>query len=230
MAETEIKRAADEKSTEEKNSSSTSASGKDSSSNGPSKSSSNNSSNNSSKSSSKSSSKGSSKGSSKRPSKSASGKKSAPGGRSSSADRSKKADTRSRSGARRRSGRASAAARQPLAESFSHAFDGIMAGVEERNMKIHFGFVLLVLIFGLLLQISATEWCICFTLFGLVLSLEQVNTAVEAVVDLVTEEYKPLAKTAKDAAAGAVLIAAIMAAVTGLIIFIPRLLFALRIL
>ena len=226
MAETEIKRAADEKSTEEKNSSSTSASGKDSSSNGPSKSSSNNSSNNSSKSSSKSS----SKGSSKRPSKSASGKKSAPGGRSSSADRSKKADTRSRRDARRRSGRAAAAARQPLAESFSHAFDGIMAGVEERNMKIHFGFVLLVLIFGLLLQISATEWCICFTLFGLVLSLELVNTAVEAVVDLVTEEYKPLAKTAKDAAAGAVLIAAIMAAVTGLIIFIPRLLFALRIL
>lgn len=226
MAETEIKRAADEKSTEEKNSSSTSASGKDSSSNGPSKSSSNNSSNNSSKSSSKSY----SKGSSKRPSKSASGKKSAAGGRSSSAGRSKKADTRSRSGARRRSGRASAAARQPLAESFSHAFDGIMAGVEERNMKIHFGFVLLVLIFGLLLQISATEWCICFTLFGLVLSLELVNTAVEAVVDLVTEEYKPLAKTAKDAAAGAVLIAAIMAAVTGLIIFIPRLLFALRIL
>ena len=226
MAETEIKRAADEKSTEEKNSSSTSASGKDSSSNGPSKSSSNNSSNNSSKSSSKSS----SKGSSKRPSKSASGKKSAPGGRSSSADRNKKADTRSRRGARRRSGRAAAAARQPLAESFSHAFDGIMAGVEERNMKIHFGFVLLVLIFGLLLQISATEWCICFTLFGLVLSLELVNTAVEAVVDLVTEEYKPLAKTAKDAAAGAVLIAAIMAAVTGLIIFIPRLLFALRIL
>jgi len=222
MAETEIKRAADEKSTEEKNSSSTSASGKDSSSNGPSKSSSNNSSNNSSKSSSKSS--------SKRPSKSASGKKSAPGGRSSSADRNKKADTRSRRGARRRSGRAAAAARQPLAESFSHAFDGIMAGVEERNMKIHFGFVLLVLIFGLLLQISATEWCICFTLFGLVLSLELVNTAVEAVVDLVTEEYKPLAKTAKDAAAGAVLIAAIMAAVTGLIIFIPRLLFALRIL
>ena len=70
-----------------------------------------------------------------------------------------------------------------------------MAGVEERNMKIHFGFVLLVLIFGLLLQISATEWCICFTLFGLVLSLELVNTAVEAVVDLVTEEYKPLAKS-----------------------------------
>lgn len=228
MAETGIKKTADGKSTEEKSSSSNSASARNSSSKSTS--------NSSSKSSSKSTSASSSKGASNSPAKSAagkksaSGKKSAAGGRSSSAGRSKKADTRSRSGARRRSGRASAAARQPLAESFSHAFDGIMAGVEERNMKIHFGFVLLVLIFGLLLQISATEWCICFTLFGLVLSLELVNTAVEAVVDLVTEEYKPLAKTAKDAAAGAVLIAAIMAAVTGLIIFIPRLLFALRIL
>ena len=98
-----------------------------------------------------------------------------------------------------------------------------MAGVEERNMKIHFGFVLLVLIFGLLLQISATEWCICFTLFGLVLSLELVNTALEAAVDVATDEWKPLAKKAKDAAAGAVLVSAIMAAVIGLLIFIPRL-------
>ena len=56
-----------------------------------------------------------------------------------------------------------------------------------------------------------------------------VNTAVEAVVDLVTEERKPLAKLAKDAAAGAVLIAAIMAAIAGMIIFIPKLLESLSI-
>lgn len=52
--------------------------------------------------------------------------------------------------------------------------------------------------------------------------LELVNTAVEAVVDLVTEERKPLAKIAKDTAAGAVLIAAIMAAIAGIIIFLPK--------
>ena len=51
---------------------------------------------------------------------------------------------------------------------------------------------------------------------------ELVNTAVEAVVDLVTEERKPLAKIAKDTAAGAVLIAAIMAAIAGIIIFLPK--------
>ena len=49
-----------------------------------------------------------------------------------------------------------------------------------------------------------------------------VNTAIESVVDLVTTERKPLAKTAKDTAAGAVLVAAIMAAIVGLIIFVPR--------
>ena len=61
------------------------------------------------------------------------------------------------------------------------------------------------------------------------MALEMVNTAVEAVVDLVTEERKPLAKLAKDAAAGAVLIAAIMAAIAGMIIFIPKLLESLSI-
>lgn len=61
-----------------------------------------------------------------------------------------------------------------------------------------------------------------FCLFGLVMSLEIVNTAVEAVVDLVTEERKPLAKLAKDAAAGAVLLAAIMAVIAGLILFVPE--------
>ena len=54
------------------------------------------------------------------------------------------------------------------------------------------------------------------------IALELVNTAIESVVDLVTTERKPLAKVAKDTAAGAVLVAAIMAAIVGLIIFVPR--------
>ena len=76
-------------------------------------------------------------------------------------------------------------------------------------MKIHCVFAILVIIAGVIFGLSLTEWCICLTLFGLVMALELVNTAVEAVVDLVTEERKPLAKIAKDTAAGAVLIAAI---------------------
>ncbi len=89
-------------------------------------------------------------------------------------------------------------------------------------MKIHCVVAVLVVIAGFLLKLSPVEWCICLGLFGLVMALELVNTAVEAVVDLVTQEYKPLAKIAKDTAAGAVLIAAIMAALAGLIIFVPK--------
>ena len=113
----------------------------------------------------------------------------------------------------------------PLYKSFGYAFQGIFNTIRtERNIKIHCAAAILVTIFGIWLQISKTEWMICFILFGLILALELVNTAVEATVDLFTEERKPLAKKAKDAAAGAVLIAAIFAAVIGILIFIPKLL------
>ena len=115
--------------------------------------------------------------------------------------------------------------KDPLYKSFVYAFQGIFNTIRtERNIKIHCAAAILVTIFGIWLQISKTEWMICFILFGLILALELVNTAVEATVDLFTEERKPLAKKAKDAAAGAVLIAAIFAVVIGILIFIPKLL------
>ena len=89
-------------------------------------------------------------------------------------------------------------------------------------MQIHCVATVVVVLAGIWLGLSRTEWCICLGLFGMVMALELVNTAVEAVVDLVTEERHPLAKIAKDTAAGAVLIAAIMAAIVGLIIFVPK--------
>ncbi len=117
------------------------------------------------------------------------------------------------------------AKKNPLYKSFGYAFEGIFTGIrKERNMKIHCFAVLCVVCAGIYFHISTLEWCVCIVLFGLILSLELVNTAVEAVVDLVTEEKKPLAKVAKDTAAGAVLIAAIMAALTGCVIFVPHLL------
>lgn len=114
--------------------------------------------------------------------------------------------------------------REPLWKSFGYAFQGIGRTIaRERNMKIHCFAAGLVVIFGCALGISRIEWFVCLILFGLVMSLECVNTSVEAVVDLVTEERKPLAKKAKDAAAGAVLIAAIFAAIIGCVIFLPKL-------
>ena len=88
-------------------------------------------------------------------------------------------------------------------------------------MRIHCMAVILVTAAGTLFQITAVEWCVCLLLFALVAGLELVNTAIEAVVDLVTEEKKPLAKIAKDTAAGAVLFAAIISAFVGCIIFLP---------
>lgn len=114
--------------------------------------------------------------------------------------------------------------KNPLYKSFGYAFEGIFAGIRgERNMKIHCFAAVCVIVAGVLFHISVTGWCICLVLFGLILSLELVNTAIEAVVDFVTEDKKPLAKLAKDTAAGAVLIAAVMAAMAGLLIFVPKL-------
>lgn len=117
------------------------------------------------------------------------------------------------------------AKKPPLYKSFGYAFEGIFTCIRnERNIKIHCTVAILVVIAGAVLGITPTEWCICLTLFGLVIALELVNTAIESVVDLVTTERKPLAKTAKDTAAGAVLVAAIMAAIVGLIILCQGLL------
>lgn len=113
--------------------------------------------------------------------------------------------------------------KEPLYKSFGYAFAGIAAVIrKERNMKIHCCAMVLVIIAGTVLQIPAWKWCICFCLSGLVMALEMMNTAVEAVVDLVTEEHKPLAKLAKDAAAGAVLVAALMSVAAGMVLFLPE--------
>lgn len=93
----------------------------------------------------------------------------------------------------------------------------------ERNMRIHLTFTVLVIIFGWILRISITEWLLCLLCFGLVFTAEMVNTAIENVVDLVSPQQNKLAGKAKDMAAGAVLVSAIISACIGLIIFIPKL-------
>jgi diacylglycerol kinase len=93
----------------------------------------------------------------------------------------------------------------------------------ERNAQIEGMIALLAIGLGLLLKITAVEWAIVFVLIGLVLALEILNTAVEAVVDLTIDHYHELAKIAKDAAAGSVLLMAISSIAVGIAIFGPRL-------
>lgn len=110
-----------------------------------------------------------------------------------------------------------------LLNSFKYAFAGIYSGIKtEQNMKIHVIIMILVIIFGIILNISKSELIICIILFGLVISLELINTAIENTVDLITNEKNLKAKIAKDTAAGAVLVSAIASVIIGLIIFIPK--------
>nr|WP_276312644.1 diacylglycerol kinase family protein [Exiguobacterium qingdaonense] len=101
---------------------------------------------------------------------------------------------------------------------------GILHAIRtERNMRLHLISALLVLIFSIWLQPTRLEIVILIAWVVAVISLELMNTAIERTVDLVTEDVHPLAKQAKDVAAGSVLVASIGAAVTALIIFGPRL-------
>ncbi len=111
-----------------------------------------------------------------------------------------------------------------LADAFRFAFFGIaQAWGSERNMKIQAAFAVLACILGALLGISALEWVAIVVCIAVVLSLEVVNTAIEAIVDLASPDIHVLAKRAKDCAAGAVLIAALGSVVVACIIFIPAL-------
>ena len=109
--------------------------------------------------------------------------------------------------------------------SFKYPMSGLRyAYKNEQNLAVDVGVALLLLIFGFIFKINKYEWAILVLTIGLVISCELMNTAIEAVVDLVTEEYHPLAKVAKDTAAAAVLIFALVAVVVGLIIFVPKIL------
>jgi undecaprenol kinase len=114
--------------------------------------------------------------------------------------------------------------RSPLYKSFIYAFQGITGVVKsERNMKIHLAAAAAVLFLGWYLSVSRLEWLFLLAAIFGTITLEMINSAIEKTVDLITRDIHPLAKQAKDIAAGAVLVYAIFSAITGLIIFLPRL-------
>jgi diacylglycerol kinase len=109
--------------------------------------------------------------------------------------------------------------------SFSFAGQGVWHVVRtQRNMRVHLLAGAAAVAAGLVLRISAADWACVLLAIGLVLTAETLNTVVEALTDLYTDEYHPLAKIAKDAAAGAVLIASAAALGVGVAVFLPRLL------
>jgi len=113
--------------------------------------------------------------------------------------------------------------RHRVVKSFAFAITGIKTAIRtERNMRIHLFLSGVVIPCAFLFSLSKVEWLLIILLIGGMLSLELLNTAIERVVDLYTEEYHPLAKQAKDLAAGAVLIYALVAIIIGVVIFVPH--------
>lgn len=109
-----------------------------------------------------------------------------------------------------------------LVSSLRFAGNGLKIAWREPNMRVHIAAGIFISAAGFVFKLSRMEWCVLLLTIAGVMSLEIVNTAIEKTVDLVTEEYKPLAKMAKDLAAGAVLLFTIAAIIIGCFLFIPK--------
>ena len=114
--------------------------------------------------------------------------------------------------------------KQSWAFSFRCALNGIFYALStQRNMRVHALMTLVVLGWGWYFSISRLEWVALILTIGMVLTAELINTALEKAVDLITLKRHPLAGLAKDLAAGAVLVTAIIAVIVGVLIFFPYL-------
>ena len=107
--------------------------------------------------------------------------------------------------------------------SFKYSIEGLdYAYKNEQSMTIHVFISIAIIVMGLFFKITSIEWLIVFVIIGVVMGTELLNTAIEAVVDLVSPEKHPLAKIAKDTASAAVFVYSMIALVAGLIVFLPK--------
>lgn len=114
--------------------------------------------------------------------------------------------------------------RTPFLASFRYATSGLrLLFASGRNARVQGGAGLAAVALAALLGLSRVEWAILALTIGAVLALEAVNSAIEATVDLVTLDYHPLAQRAKDLAAGAVWLMALVSVAVGALLFLPRL-------
>lgn len=114
--------------------------------------------------------------------------------------------------------------RQGIIQAFNAAIEGILYTFKsERNMKIHYCVAVIVLVASLFFDIGRIEMIMLIFAISLVVISEMFNTAIEKTIDMVTDTYHPLAKIAKDVAAGGVLIATLNSVVVGYLIFYNKL-------
>jgi diacylglycerol kinase (ATP) len=112
-----------------------------------------------------------------------------------------------------------------LIRSFGFAFKGLAYATKTQlNFRIHLVAMVLAIITGIALNISTTEWLWIALSIAIVLLTELTNTGIETLTDLVSPEYNKKAGHVKDICAGAVVVAALFALITGIVIFVPKLL------
>jgi diacylglycerol kinase (ATP) len=110
-----------------------------------------------------------------------------------------------------------------ILDSFNYAFEGIIHALRtQRNMRIHFVVAAVVLVFALVVGVARIELIALLISITFVLIAEMINTAIEGTIDVSTTSFDPMAKLAKDVAAGAVLIATVNALVVGYLVFSSR--------
>lgn len=108
-------------------------------------------------------------------------------------------------------------------KSVSYALEGVSLFFKtQHNAIIQAIAAIAVIILGYIWEINTTEWCLLIFAIALVFITEMLNTAIEFLTDLASPEINPQAKKVKDVAAGAVLVAAIAAAIIGAIVFLPK--------
>lgn len=116
-----------------------------------------------------------------------------------------------------------------MLKSFKFSFDGLKyAYLHEQSLVLHVVVMLLIVSFGIGFKISSIQWVITLVMGALILVAELFNTSVEAVVDMVTQEYHPLAKVAKDTASAACFVADVVAFGMWLVVFVPKIISLFR--
>ena len=108
---------------------------------------------------------------------------------------------------------------QNILESFRFAFSGLWYALcTQRNTRIHLTIAAIVVALGIWLRLSLTQWAVLTLTIGFVLVSEMLNTVAETLVNLISPGFHPLAKVVKDVTAGAVLLAAIISVIVGLLV------------
>ena len=108
-------------------------------------------------------------------------------------------------------------------DSVKYSFEGLKyAYTHEQSLLLHIFLSIVAITCGILFKITGTQWILLFIMMTIIIVAELINTAIEAVVDLVTDKYDPLAKIAKDCGSAAAFVSSMLAIMVGAYVFLPK--------